>query len=116
MRSTFEVLGLIGIAISVIGYLPQIGHLVAERCSAGISTRSWQLWLLSSLLVGSLAVYRSDYVFVTLASSSTASAVAILFLARRYRGNDCRSLADHPLGASDEATQPATTIAPPSYT
>lgn len=95
MRSTFEILGMVGIGLSVVAYLPQVSHLVREHCSAGISTRSWQMWLVSSVAVGSLAVYRGDYVFITLAATSLFSAVVILFLTRRYRGMDCASVVDH---------------------
>lgn len=85
----FEVLGIIGIGISVAAYLPQIIHLGREHCSAGVSSRAWAMWLVSGLLVGSLAVYRRDPVFIMLQASSLISAAVILFLARRYRGMAC---------------------------
>lgn len=47
------------------------------------------MWLASSLLVGALAVYRRDYVFICLAASSRLSSTAILLLARRHRGMAC---------------------------
>lgn len=89
MRSLFEALGLVGIGLSVVAYLPQVSHLAKERCSAGVSPRAWAMWLASSLLVGALAVYRRDYVFISLAASSLLSSTAILLLARRYRGMAC---------------------------
>ena len=89
MRSVFEALGMVGIGLSVFAYLPQVTHLSREHCSAGISPRAWAMWLASSLLVGSLAVYRRDYVFISLAATSLLSSTAILLLARRYRGMAC---------------------------
>lgn len=100
MRSVFEVLGMIGIGLSVTAYLPQMIHLTKEHCSAGISTRSWQMWLISSVLVGSLAVHRGDYVFISLAASSLISALAILALTHRYRGMACATHAYPPADIS----------------
>lgn len=89
MRSVFETVGMVGIGLSVVAYLPQVSHLIRERCSAGISARAWTLWLISSFLVGALAVYRQDYVFISLATSSLLSSTAVLVLARRYRDRTC---------------------------
>jgi lipid-A-disaccharide synthase-like uncharacterized protein len=87
----FELLGVTGIAISVLAYLPQVVHLAREHCSAGVSSRAWSMWLLSSLLIGALALHRHDLVFVLLQISSLTSAAIILFLAQRYRGLVCET-------------------------
>ena len=87
----FELLGIAGIAISVIAYLPQVVHIAKEHCSAGVSRRAWAMWLLSSLLIGALAFHRHDLVFVLLQISSLTSAAVILFLAQRYRGMVCET-------------------------
>ena len=87
----FEVLGIIGIALSIAAYVPQVVHLAREHCSAGISAGSWTMWLLSATLVGSLALHRQDVVFILLQLSSLTSAGVILFLARRYRGMACET-------------------------
>lgn len=96
----FEVIGVVGIAISVLAYLPQVLHLAKERCSAGVSRRAWAMWLLSSVLVGALAVHRQDLVFVLLQLSSLTSATIILALAHRYRGLSCQT---HALGLRPRA-------------
>lgn len=96
MRSMFEALGILGISLSVVAYLPQVSHLAREHCAAGISTRAWSLWLASSFLIGTLAVYRGDYVFISLAATSLVSSLAILLLARRYRYTACDTHR-HPL-------------------
>ena len=85
----FDILGAAGIAISTLAYLPQVVHLAREHCSAGISRRAWGMWLVSSLLIGSLALHRHDPVFILLQISSLISAAAILLLAHRYRGLIC---------------------------
>lgn len=91
MRPIFETLGIIGIGLSVVAYLPQVVHLTKEHCSAGISVRAWSLWLASSVLVGALAVYREDFVFIGLAASSLASSTAVLVLARKHRYMACET-------------------------
>jgi lipid-A-disaccharide synthase-like uncharacterized protein len=85
----FEFLGVAGIAISMLAYMPQVVHLAKEHCSAGVSSRAWAMWLISSLLVGTLAVHRGDLVFILLQISSLTSAAVILMLAQRYRGMVC---------------------------
>jgi hypothetical protein len=87
----FEILGLAGIAISVLAYVPQIVHLGREHCSEGVSVRAWVMWLVAALLLGALAVHHRDPVFIALQVSSLASAAVILVLARRYRGMRCDS-------------------------
>lgn len=91
----FELLGLVGIALSMLAYLPQVVHLAREHCSAGVSRRAWAMWLLSSVLIGALALHRRDLVFILLQLSSLTSAAIILSLAHKYRGLSC---ATHSLG------------------
>jgi uncharacterized protein with PQ loop repeat len=50
----FELLGVAGIIISVLAYLPQVIHLARQHCSAGVSGRAWSMWLASSIMVGAL--------------------------------------------------------------
>jgi lipid-A-disaccharide synthase-like uncharacterized protein len=86
-----DLLGIIGIAISVAAYVPQVVHLAREHCSAGVSSRAWAMWLLSGLLVGLVAFRRGDLVFILLQLSSFTSAAVILVLARRYKGMACET-------------------------
>lgn len=85
----FEIIGFTGLAISGAAYVPQVVHLGKEHCSAGISSRSWVMWLTASVLVGTLAVHRHDVVFILLQASAATFAIAILVLAHRYRGMVC---------------------------
>lgn len=87
----FEVLGVIGIALSVAAYVPQIVHIAREHCAAGVSNRAWTMWLGSGLLVGALAVQRGDLVFMLLQGTSFGSAVLILYFANKYRGQACET-------------------------
>jgi lipid-A-disaccharide synthase-like uncharacterized protein len=47
------------------------------------------MWLLSSVLVGALALHRRDLVFILLQISSLTSAAIILSLAHKYRETVC---------------------------
>lgn len=96
----FEVLGVAGIVISVLAYLPQVIHLAREHCSAGVSGRAWAMWLASSLMVGALALHRRDPVFILLQLSTLLSATVIVVLVHRYRGLVC---ATHALAWSRRA-------------
>ena len=91
MPSVFEVLGVAGIAISVVAYVPQVIHLAREHCSEGISRRAWGMWLASGLLIGALAVSRRDPVFILLQITNLTSTAVILFLSWRYRGMVCEA-------------------------
>jgi uncharacterized protein with PQ loop repeat len=101
----FEALGMIGITLSVLAYVPQVVHLAREHCSAGISSRSWAMWLASGVLIGALAVHRGDWVFILLQLSSLTAAGVILTLAHRYRGEACE-------GHAHLVSMPATEILP----
>ena len=99
--AVFEILGVVGIAISVAAYVPQVVHLGREHCSAGVSTRAWTMWLISCLFVGTLAVHRRDAVFILLQATTLISAALILYLSRRYRGMACETHA-HLLAGPQE--------------
>ena len=92
----FEILGMAGITISMLAYVPQVVHLSKEHCSAGISRRAWAMWLVASLLVATLAVHRGDFVFIAPQLSTLTAAAIILFLAQRYRGMVCETHAADP--------------------
>ena len=89
--TVFEFLGVAGISIGVLAYVPQVVHLAREHCSAGVSGRAWAMWLTSSLLIGALALHRHDPVFIALQASSLTSTAVILFLSHRYRGMVCEA-------------------------
>jgi lipid-A-disaccharide synthase-like uncharacterized protein len=89
--TVFELLGFAGITIGVLAYVPQVVHLAREQCSAGVSGGAWTMWLISSMLIGALALHRRDPVFIALQASSLSSTAAILLLAYRYRGMLCES-------------------------
>lgn len=73
-------LGFIGAVISGCAYIPQIYHLIKERCTAGLSKKAFGLWLVSSVLVLIDAIYVGAAVFIFLTIvQSLASAIIFGF-------------------------------------
>jgi hypothetical protein len=89
MGQALQILGLVGTLAAAIGYVPQIVHLVRERCAAGISVWAWQIWLLSSVLIFSHAFEVFDIVFMAQQTVNSVAMIVIIFFATRYRGMTC---------------------------
>ena len=58
-----QVLGTVATGLVIGGYVPQIVHLVKERCTAGISLPAFVLWCLASFLFLIHAALIDDAVF-----------------------------------------------------
>jgi uncharacterized protein with PQ loop repeat len=84
-------LGFIGALIGGYAYLPQIMHLVKERCSAGISPKAFSLWTLSSSLVLINAIYLRAPVFIFLCVIQLSASFTILLFSLRSKGHVCQS-------------------------
>jgi len=82
-------IGLIGTALVIIAYLPQILHLVKGQCSAGISLKAYVMWLASSLLLFAHAFSINDPVFIALQSYQMGATSVIVFFAYRYKDSLC---------------------------
>jgi uncharacterized protein with PQ loop repeat len=86
-----RLLGFIGTALVVAGYVPQIEHLIKEHCSAGISRRAYVLWCSASLLVLIHATIIRDAVFVCVQSVNLTAGCVILFFTGVYEGQVCET-------------------------
>lgn len=86
-----NLIGLVGAIISGAAYLPQIIHLIAEKCSAGISRRAYMLWFLSSLLITVSAWYSSAFAFIILGLIQIISTGVIYAYSTRYKDHACGS-------------------------
>src|SRR6188472_2436325 len=91
-----ELIGLSGASLAGYAYLPQIRHLIQERCSAGISRHAFLLWLLASTLMTIHAVLLPALVFIVLGAVQIGAIGAILFYSARYRGLVCPAHALDP--------------------
>jgi uncharacterized protein with PQ loop repeat len=102
-----EAIGLSGAAIAGYAYLPQITHLVRERCSAGLSERAFALWLVASALMTVHAITIGAVVFLVLGIQQIGATGLIAFYCRRYRGRACPS---HQPGTSDLSIAARTSV------
>jgi uncharacterized protein with PQ loop repeat len=87
--SIFQILGFIGSGLLILAYVPQIRHLIKERCSQGISRYAYVLWLIAAILLLLHAVMIRDAVFIVLQSTSAAATGLILFFAEKYKYGLC---------------------------
>jgi uncharacterized protein with PQ loop repeat len=86
-----KALGFAGALIGGYAYVPQILHLVKEKCSAGISRGAFMLWTFSSSLVLINAVYLGSPVFIFLCTMQLTASFTILLLSIRSNGHVCQS-------------------------
>jgi uncharacterized protein with PQ loop repeat len=84
-----QILGLAGTGIVAAAYVPQIRHLLKERCSAGISIRAYSLWFLGALFFVAYALVIRDVVFIIAQVLNLASICVIVIYARRYENGLC---------------------------
>lgn len=91
-----NMLGLTGALIAAGAYVPQIKHLITERCSAGISRSAYALWFASSVLVTVNALYINAVVFIFLGAVQILSTALIYIYGSLYRGQVCTFHLHHP--------------------
>ena len=82
-------LGYLGMILVVGAYLPQIIHLVRERCAAGLSVRAYECWTIGAVLLLSYAFALRDTVFIALQTYQVGAATLICFLGNKYRDRLC---------------------------
>lgn len=85
----FQLAGFIGSILVIYAYVPQIRHLIAAHCSAGISSRAYSLWLVAAALLLSHAIVIRDAVFITLQILNMAAIGLTLFFAQKYKNGTC---------------------------
>ena len=85
----FQVLGFIGIVIAVVAYVPQIAHLLTEKCSAGLSLTTYYLWIVSSLLLLINAISMHSAVFIIFQIGNIVAISLIILYGRKYNGMRC---------------------------
>jgi hypothetical protein len=74
----------------IVGYIPQIVHLIKERCTAGISISAFSLWCTASLLFLIHASMIGDAVFVGGQTVNLVAGGLIVGFCKRYEGEVCQ--------------------------
>ena len=87
--STSEVLGVVGTGLVLAGYVPQIVHLVRERCTAGLSIPAFSVWCVASLLFLIHATLIRDVVFVGVQTVNLVAGGLIVAFCKKYQGEVC---------------------------
>jgi uncharacterized protein with PQ loop repeat len=82
-------LGFAATALVIGGYIPQIVHLIKERCTAGISIPAFALWCVASFLFLIHAAMIRDSVFVGVQIVNLAAGGLIVVFCKRYKGEVC---------------------------
>ena len=81
--------GYAGTAIVVIAYIPQVFHLIAMKCSEGISLRAYAMWSLGSLLLLIHALSIDAPVFIALTGFQLGATLVIALFSWKYEGRRC---------------------------
>ena len=89
MNISLEWLGFAGIALCILAYLPQVIHLIKERCSAGLSAGAYCTWGVSAMLLLSYAITRRDPVFIALQTYHVGATAVIFYFCIKYKGRLC---------------------------
>jgi uncharacterized protein with PQ loop repeat len=89
MMTATEIAGFAGAGLAGAAYVPQIAHLIRDRCSAGISRLAFAVWLLASVLVTARAIATGAGVFIVLGGIQIVATALIMLFAARYQGRPC---------------------------
>lgn len=90
-----EWLGFAGTTIVILAYLPQLQHLIRERCSAGISINAYGLWAVAAVLLLAYAILVDDIVFIVLQIYHVIATSLVLTYAWRFRNSYCSTHGGH---------------------
>jgi uncharacterized protein with PQ loop repeat len=88
MTST-QILGLVATGLVIVGYIPQIVHLIKEHCTAGISISAFSLWCMASLFFLIHAAMIGDAVFIGAQTVNLVTGGLIVGFCKRYEGEVC---------------------------
>ena len=84
-----QVLGALAAGLVIAGYVPQIVHLIRERCTAGISVLAFSVWCVASLLFLVHAAMIGDAVFISVQAVNLVAGGLIVWCSKKYEGEVC---------------------------
>ncbi|MGH2574656.1 MAG: PQ-loop domain-containing transporter [Ignavibacteria bacterium] len=93
-------IGFGGTFLVLVAYIPQVYHLVKEKCSAGISRKAFLIWQVSSIMLFIHSIIINDIVFVLLQGVNMTATAMILIFAQKYKNELC-STHQHKLNSSE---------------
>ena len=100
MLSATELAGFLGAGLAGAAYVPQIWHLVHERCSAGLSRLAFGVWLVASLLVLTQAVAIRATVFIVLGGIQLVATMIIFIYTTKNENSYCSTHLPHSVAIS----------------
>jgi len=83
--------GFVGTTLVIVAYVPQVHHLIKERCTGGISVRAYYLWFAAALLLMIHAIGIGDPVFILLQGYQLAACGLVIFFCTKYKGSVCEA-------------------------
>jgi len=85
MVGILPVLATIAGVVSMVGYIPQVGHLIKVKKSEGISVLAWSSWFVCNvvLLIYALSIKSIPYAIVEILSCI--ANLTVIFLTLKYR-------------------------------
>jgi uncharacterized protein with PQ loop repeat len=86
-----KLMGFLGTTLVIAAYLPQIRHLIKERCTGGISVKAYCMWFAAALLLLVHAIAIHDPVFIMLQGYQLAACGLIIFFCWKYKGSVCET-------------------------
>lgn len=89
MMLLFQLIGYVGTFLSVWAYVPQIRHLLEEHCSAGLSTKTYIIWIISSLCILLYSISIMAIVIIVMQIANLIAISTILIFAKKYQGDSC---------------------------
>ncbi len=104
MSISIEWLGFVGIALCILGYLPQVVHLLKEHCSAGLSTGAYCTWWIAAVLLLTYSIVRKDPVFIALQSYHVGATALVFYFGLKYKGQLCEDHGGEPLSRRLDAS------------
>jgi uncharacterized protein with PQ loop repeat len=84
-----QVLGALATGLVIAGYVPQIVHLMRERCTAGISVLAFSVWCVASILFLVHAAMIGDAVFISVQTVNLVAGALIVWFSKKYEGEVC---------------------------
>ena len=84
-----QVLGVVATGLVIAGYLPQIVHLIRQRCTAGISVLAFSVWCVAAFLFLIHAAMIEDGVFIAVQAVNLVAGGLIVWVSKRYEGQVC---------------------------